>query len=328
MKIRDIPVDPPFVLAPLAGLTDSSMRRLCRRNGASMVWTEMVSAEGAVRNSWKTFELLAFHEEERPIAFQLFGGRPESMAEATRRIVSLKPDAIDVNAGCPVKKVIKSKSGAALMRDLVLLRDVVQAVLESTTLPVTVKIRSGWDDASINAPDAAGMLDELGVAAVTVHPRTRVQGFKGTSDWSLLTEVKRSCSIPVIGNGDVKTPQDALRMLEETGCDAVMIGRGAVGNPWIFSGAASLAATGKAPPSPSLAERLELVIEHLDLMVEDKGERRGVMEMRKHIVAMLKGFPGAVGLRRELVIMEGKEFVRARLERALAEEGQCDDSHE
>ncbi len=320
MQIRDICVDPPIVLAPLAGLTDSAMRRLCRRNGASMVWTEMVSAEGAVRNSWKTFELLAFHEEERPIAFQLFGSRPESMAEATRRATALKPDAIDVNAGCPVKKVVKSTSGAALMRDLTHLRDVVQAVLESTTLPVTVKIRSGWDECSINAPEAAGMLDELGVAAITVHPRTRAQSFKGLSDWSLLPEVKRSCTIPVIGSGDVKTPEDALRMLEETGVDGVMIGRGAVGNPWLFARAAALIATGKVPPEPTLAERLRLAIEHLGLMVEAKGEQRGVMEMRKHIVAMLKGFPGAVELRRELVIMDGSENVRARLERAFAEE--------
>jgi len=320
MRIKDVSVDPPIVLAPLAGLTDSAMRRLCRRNGAAMVWTEMVSAEGTVRNSWKTFELLTFHEEERPIAFQLFGSRPESMAEATRRIASLKPDVIDVNAGCPVKKVVKSTSGAALMRDLTLLRDVVQAVLESTTLPVTVKIRSGWDDCSINAPEAAGMLGELGVAAITVHPRTRAQGFKGVSDWSLLPEVKRSCTVPVIGSGDVKTPEDALRMLEETGVDGVMIGRGAVGNPWLFARTAALIATGETPPEPTLAERLRLAIEHLELIVEAKGEHRGVMEMRKHIVAMLKGFPGAVELRRELVIMNGSELVRGRLERALAEE--------
>ncbi len=321
MRIRDISVDPPIVLAPLAGLTDSSMRRLCRRYGASMVWTEMISAEGAVRSSWKTYELLAFHEEERPIAFQLFGSRPESMAEATRRVAAMRPDVIDINAGCPVKKVVKSTSGAALMRDLPLLREIVQAVLESTSLPVTVKIRSGWDDDSINAPEVAGMLDELGVAAITVHPRTRVQGFKGVSNWGLLPEVKRSCTIPVIGSGDVRTPEDALRMLEETGCDAVMIGRAAVGNPWLFARAAELIATGKARGESSLAERIALAIEHLDLMVEAKGERLGVMEMRKHIVAMLKGFPGAVELRRELVIMEGHASVRARLERALVGEG-------
>lgn len=319
MRIRDIVVDPPIVLAPLAGLTDSPMRRLCRRHGASMVWTEMVSAEGAIRNSWKTFELLAFHEEERPIAFQLFGSRPESMAEATRRAAALGPDAIDINAGCPVKKVVKSTSGAALMRDLRLLRDVTQAVLESTTLPVTVKIRSGWDECSINAPEAAGMLSELGVAAVTVHPRTRTQGFSGHSDWGLLPEVKRACSVPLIGSGDVKTPEDALRMFEETGVDAVMIGRGAIGNPWLFERANALIASGEMPPEPTLAERLGSAIEHLDLMVEAKGEKRGVMEMRKHLVASLKGFPGAVELRRELVIMEGHENVRARLGRARKE---------
>ncbi|MCD4690717.1 tRNA-dihydrouridine synthase, partial [bacterium] len=157
MRIGTITLDTPLVLAPLAGLTDSAMRRLCRRMGASMVWTEMASVEGAIRDSWKTIDLLAFAEEERPIAFQLFGSRPESMAEATRRVVPLRPDAIDINAGCPVKRIVKSTSGAALMRDLPLLRDVVQAVLESTELPVTVKLRSGWDQDSINAPEAAGM---------------------------------------------------------------------------------------------------------------------------------------------------------------------------
>jgi len=323
MRIRDIVIDPPIVLAPLAGLSDSAMRRLCRRHGASMVWTEMVSAEGAVRNSWKTFDLLAFHEEERPIAFQLFGSRPESMAEATRRAAALGPDAIDVNAGCPVKKVVKSTSGAALMRDLTLLEDVVTAAIESTTLPVTVKIRSGWDECSINAPQAAAMLSGLGVAAITVHPRTRAQGFKGVSDWGLLREIKRSCTVPLIGSGDVKTPDDARRMLEETGVDGVMIGRGAIGNPWLFERAAALLATGDAGPEPTIVERFELVIEHLDLMVEAKGDRRGVMEMRKHLVATLKGFPGALELRRELVVMEGHENVRARLVRAL-EEVRCE----
>ncbi len=319
MRIRDIPVDPPLVLAPLAGLTDSPMRRLCRRHGASVVWTEMVSAEGAVRNSWKTFELLAFHEEERPIVFQLFGSRPEAMAEATRRVASLSPDAIDINAGCPVKKVVKSTSGAALMRDLKLLQDVTQAVIESTSLPVTVKLRSGWDDDSVNAPEAVGMLAELGVAAVTVHPRTRAQGFKGKADWSLLSEIKRACSVPLIGSGDVREPEDAVRMLEQTGCDGVMIGRGAVGNPWLFERTAALLSTGETPAEPTVAERFSLAIEHLDLMVEAKGERRGVMEMRKHFVATLKGFPGALELRRELVTMEGHANVRGRLARALEE---------
>lgn len=317
MIIGEVTLEAPFILAPLAGYTDSPMRRLARRLGAAMVWTEMVSAEGVVRESAKTFELLAFDPSERPIAFQLFGSRPESMARAAARVARLGPDVIDLNAGCPARKVVRSGSGAALMADLGLLRDIASAVVQATDLPVTAKIRSGWDERSINAAEAARVLEEAGARAVSVHPRTRNQGFKGTSDWSVIGEVKRAVAIPVIGSGDVKTPEDAVAMLDRTGCDAVMIGRGAVGNPWIFARARELADGRPASPPPSLADRIRLAVTHLDLMVREKGERRGVREMRKHIVAYLRGFPGASGLRAELVRMEDHERVRDRLLEAL-----------
>lgn len=317
MKIATLTIDTPFVLAPLAGYTDSPMRRIARRFGAAMVWTEMVSAEGAVRGSEATLGLLEFTPWERPIAFQLFGADPDSMAGAGKRVEQLGPDMIDLNVGCPARKVVKGGSGAALMRDTGLLADVATALVQTVDVPVTAKIRSGWDEHSINAPEVAGILEGCGVAAVTVHPRTRAQGFKGRSGWGVIADVRRSVGIPVIGNGDVREPADALRMMDETSCDAVMIGRGAVGNPWLFRRAVGLERDGVDPGPPSLDDRVRVAIEHLDLMVEAKGESRGVMEMRKHLVAYLRGAPGAARLRAELVRMEGHENVRRRLEDEL-----------
>lgn len=319
MNIGAVPIDSPFMLAPLAGYTDSPMRRLARRFGASMVWSEMVSAEGAVRGGSKTLALLGFHPEERPISIQLFGARPEPMARAAALVGSLGPDVLDLNVGCPARKVVKGGAGAALMRDPELLGDIAGALVEATSLPVTAKIRSGWDDDSVNAVEVARTLEERGVAAVVLHPRTRAQGFSGAADWSVIREVSRSVSIPVIGSGDVSGPSDALRMLEETSCDGVMIGRAAIGNPWIFRRCAEAVASGRVPPEPGLDERIATAIEHLDLMVEAKGERRGVMEMRKHLVAYFRGFPGAAHLRSELVRMEGHQHVRRRLAAALRE---------
>jgi len=319
MRIGDIVCETPFVLAPLAGQTDSPMRRVCRRRGASMVWTEMVSAEGLVRDGAKSYELLRFDEEERPIAFQLFGARPEAMAGAAATAALLKPDVIDINVGCPAKKVVRGGSGSALMKEPALLREITTAVIETAGRPVTAKIRSGWDSDSLNFVEIAADLEECGVAAVTMHPRTRTQGFKGLSDWSLLGELKRAVSIPVIGSGDVKTPEDALRMLETTGCDGVMIGRAATGNPWLFREAEALRTTGRVPARTSLSEVLATAIEQLDLMVEWKGEWRGVREMRKHLVAYLRGFDGASALRAELVRIDEHAVVRARLAAAMSE---------
>ncbi len=323
MTIGGVALDGRFLLAPLAGITDSPMRLLCRRAGASMVWTEMVSAEGIVRGGEKTLALLRFREEERPIAFQIFGARPESMARAAAAAAAMGPDVIDLNAGCPAKKVVKSGAGSALMRDLGLLAEIASAVVEASDLPVTVKIRSGWDVDSPNAVEAARTVEARGVAAVAVHPRTRAQGFTGSADWSIVRAVKAELGIPVIGSGDVRSPEDALRMMSETSCDAVMIGRAAVGNPWIFGQSRDLEATGNASTPPSLADRIELAMRHADLMIEEKGEKRGVFEMRKHLVAYFRGFPGASRLRAELVRIDEHERVRARLAGALAVAGRA-----
>jgi nifR3 family TIM-barrel protein len=321
MTIAGVPFEPPFALAPLAGTTDSAMRRVCRRLGASLVWTEMVSAEGVVRGHAKTLRLLSFHPEERPIVFQLFGARPESMGAAAAAVTHLRPDLIDINVGCPARKVTRSGAGSALMRDLGLLSEVARAVVERSASPVVAKIRSGWDERSVNAPAAARALVDAGVSALVVHPRTGVQGFRGLADWSVIRAVRGEVGVPVVGNGDVRTPEDALRMIAETSCDGVMIGRAAVASPWVFEGAAALWSGRPAPPPPSLADRLRLASEHLDLRVAAKGERTGVLETRKHIVAYLKGFPGASALRAELVRIEGSEAVRRRLALALEDAG-------
>jgi tRNA-dihydrouridine synthase B len=318
MRIDSVELDHPFVLAPLAGITDSPMRRLCRRLGAAMVWTEMVSAEGIIRGGEKTFDLLRFEAEERPIAFQIFGANPESMAGAAAAVARLGPDVLDVNAGCPARKVVRSGSGSGLMRDLGLLREIAAAVVEASSVPVTFKLRSGWDAESVNAVEAAKVLEGAGVAAVAVHPRTKAQGFSGSADWSVIREVVDEVGVPVIGSGDVKTPEDGLRMIEETSCEAVMIGRAAVGNPWIFSATTELARSGRVPDAPSLEEKLRLAVEHLELMVEHKGDRKGVFETRKHLVAYLKSFPGASALRAELVRIEEHDCLRARLVEAAA----------
>jgi tRNA-dihydrouridine synthase B len=319
MQIGNVVCETPFVLAPLAGLTDSPMRRICRRRGASMVWTEMVSAEGLVRDGPKSLELLAFADEERPIGFQLFGARPQAMAGAAARASALDPDVIDINVGCPAKKVTRGGAGSALMREPVLLREIALAVVEAAGRPVTAKIRSGWDADSVNAVDVAVALEESGVSAVAVHPRTRAQGFTGAADWSVIRDVASSVSIPVLGSGDVGTAADALRMLETTLCDAVMIGRGAVGNPWLFQSAETLRRTGATADPPTLAETLATVMEQLNLMVEAKGEHRGVREMRKHLVAYLRGFHGASHLRAELVRIDGHAAVLERLHAAMDE---------
>jgi len=309
MNIGDLRIEPPVLMAPLAGVTDSVFRRLAREYGAGLVFTEMISAQGLIHGGLKTLQLMAFTSEERPIGVQLFGCDPQAMARAAQIAARQEPDLIDLNFGCPARKVVGQNRGSALLRDLDLLERIVRSVTAAVDLPVTAKIRSGWDRGSIVAVKVARICAGCGAAAVTVHPRTRQQGFSGHSDWGLIADVKQAVDIPVIGNGDIRQPEDGLRMVRETGCDAVMIGRGAMGRPWLLGQTACLL-SGRQPDSePDVDERIELCLRHARLQVDAKGPTVGIRQMRKHFGWYTKGFPGATRLRSILVIQKRLEDV-------------------
>ena len=291
MHIGTLQLESPFLLAPLAGISDSPYRRIMRRAGAALVFSEMISANGLVHGNRQTCEMLRSHGEERPLAIQLFGAEPDMMAEAARQVAPLC-SLVDLNFGCPAPKVLRGGAGAALLRDPQRLEAIVAAVREAITIPLTVKIRSGWDAASINYEEVAIRAARAGADAVTLHPRTRAQGFDGTAAWSQLRRLKEILSIPVIGSGDLFTADDAMRMLSETGCDAVMLARGALGAPWIFRQLAERKAGGKGLP-PTLSERRAAVLLHYKLQRENVGESRAVVQMRKHLSWYSRGMNGA-----------------------------------
>ena len=289
-----------FLLAPMAGISNMAFRLAARKCGAGLVCTEMVSADGVVRGNSRTSDLMAVSQAERPIAIQLFGHDGDVMGCAAQK-VEASVDIIDLNFGCPARKVVRSGSGAALMTNPRLLGDIVSKVVESVSCPTTAKIRSGWDGESRNAREIAKVIENSGASAITVHPRTRSQGFSGLSDWSVIADVKNAVSIPVIGNGDVNSPEDAKAMLELTGCDAVMIGRGALGNPWIFSRTIRYMETGLLPNPPSAAERLRHLLEFAGALVQLKGEYTACREVRKYVKWYTKGMPQAKDLRQVAV---------------------------
>lgn len=300
-RIGNLSLDSQLVLAPLAGVSDSSFRLVCRENGASLVYTEMVSADGVRRGNKRTLELLSFLPAERPIGIQLFGSDPDIVAAAARSVMALSPDLIDLNFGCPARKVVGRDAGSALLNNLALLRKIASSAVSAVDVPVTAKIRSGWDERTVNADKVSVMLEDCGVSAVTVHARSRADKFAGKADWDIIARAKNAVRIPVIGNGDVTEPEDALRMLKETGCDAVMVGRGALGNPWIFNRARRLVETGELVPPPTVRERLELLLAHMALV--EKRSARSVLSfypMRKHVGWYTKGLPGSSGVRKVL----------------------------
>ena len=289
------------MLAPLAGISDRIFRRICRRLGADIVWSEMISAEGLVRNWDRNRELTQFDEEERPVGLQLFGRDPAIMGAAARVLREVSPDFIDINFGCPANKVVKRNGGSSLMRDPELIARITEKVVEGASpVPVTVKIRSGWSEGMVNYLPIASSLADCGAAAITLHPRTRTQGFGGRADWEKIALLKQECPVPVIGSGDVTRPEDARAMFEETGCDAVMIGRGCFGNPWIFDRARKLVDTGIDPGDPGPEEKFRVAVEHTQAMADWAGERWGVMRMRKHLGWYVRGLPGASELRKNL----------------------------
>lgn len=297
MKIGNIELSSPLVLAPMAGVTDLPFRVICRRYGCGMTVSEMVSAKGLIYKNVKTTEMLRIDAAERPTAIQLFGSVPSELAEAAKMVEASGADIIDFNMGCPVPKIVNNGEGSALMKNPQLAYDVLAAMVEAVKIPVTVKFRAGWDENNINAVEIAQLAEKAGVAAVAVHGRTRKQFYEGKADWSVIADVKRAVKIPVFGNGDIHTVADGLRMLEETHCDGLMVGRGADGNPWLFSRLKAALAGEPIPDEPSLDERLQQVQEHLRMLVEFKGEYIAVKEMRRHVCTYLKGMPKAAEYR-------------------------------
>lgn len=297
MQIGDIKLAAPLALAPMAGITDLPFRLICRRLGCGMTVSEMVSAKGLLYKNVKTTEMLRIDDGERPTAIQLFGSVPEELAEAARMVEASGADMIDFNMGCPVPKIVNNGEGSALMKQPQLAHDILAAMVKAVKIPVTVKFRAGWDDSSRNAVEIAKAVEAAGVSAVAVHGRTRQQFYEGKADWGIIAEVKQAVKVPVFGNGDIFTVEDGLRMLEETGVDGLMIGRGADGNPWIFRELAAVLRGEERPAAPSLQERLAQAAEHLDMLIDYKGEHISVKEMRRHISAYLKGLPHAAEFR-------------------------------
>jgi tRNA-dihydrouridine synthase B len=327
-QIGDVVFDSPFVLAPLAGVSDSPFRRLAREQGASAVYTEMVSADGLARGNQATVDYCRFEPHERPIGIQLFGSDPGVMAEATQALCALpearRPDLIDINMGCPVRKVVNRCAGAALLNDVPRLSEIVRRMAEVSTVPVTAKIRLGWDGQSRNVVEVAKALEGSGAKAVAIHARTRAEKFEGAAHWEMIAAAKQAVRIPVIGNGDVRGPEDAVRMLDSTGCDLVMLGRAAFGDPWVFRRIRAWRERGETMPPPTAAERLEAGVRHLAMLVADVGETVAAKEMRKHVAWYIKGLPNSARVREQVnrtkTAVELAELLRAYLE-TLEREG-------
>jgi len=313
IRIRDLIVDPSTFLSPMAGLTDSVFRRLIKRlGGCGLVMTEFTSAEGLTRNSLKSKRMLFYHEEERPVTAQLFGAEPSRLAEATRVVEDLGFDAIDLNLGCPAKKVVKACGGSALLRETKLLEEILKTIRLATSLPFTIKIRAGWSETEIVSVEVGKMAEDIGINAIAFHPRTRVQGFSGHSDWNLIGQLKAALNIPVIGNGDIVTPEDAFRMKRETGCDGVMIGRGALGNPWIFRQIHELE-NGLAPTQPDVAAKYHLIKSYFQLLFEE--ETPGAIGKMKQFASWFThAIPYGAALRKSIFESQTEGEVMERIE--------------
>ncbi|MBI2843661.1 MAG: tRNA dihydrouridine synthase DusB [Armatimonadetes bacterium] len=322
LLVGDLNIYPPLVLAPMAGITNHACRWMCKQSGGcGLVGTEMVSAYALRHGHRRTREMLDWVEDERPVSVQIFGGSPEIVAEGARIVEEAGADVIEINMGCPAPKVSKTGAGAALLKDLNSAESIITAAVRAVHTPVMVKTRKGWDESNETAVELAKITEGSGGAAVTVHGRTVVQGYSGSADWDIIRRVRGAVKIPVIGNGDVRTPEDARRMFDETGCDGVMIGRGALGRPWIFKHVSAYLETGEVLPEPDFAERIEWARRHVRLLVECVGEERAVREMRGHIVWYIKGIPGAAGIRAS--IMDSRSL--AEIEDILNEaRGQCE----
>ena len=305
-NIGNVKIKNQVVLAPMAGICNSSFRRICKEMGCGLIYAEMVSDKAIMYENQKTIDMLYMTEEERPITQQIFGTDKESFVIAAKYIYeNMKPDMIDINMGCPVPKVaVRAQAGAALLKSPDKIYEIVKAVVESVPIPVTVKIRSGWDQKHINAVEVAKIVEKAGASAICVHPRTRNQGYSGKADWSIIKAVKESVSIPVIGNGDIIDIYSAKKMIDETGCDLIMIGRGVLGNPWLIKQINSYLEDGIILSDPTWLERIDMCLEHLNNLYELKNEKLAVLEIRNHIAWYLKGLPNSNEIKNKIFLQK------------------------
>ena len=314
LKIGTVELENNVILGPMAGVTDLPFRLLCREQGAGLVCMEMVSAKAVFYGNRNTKELLQVNPGERPVSLQLFGSDPEILSDIAARLEEGPYDLFDLNMGCPVPKVVKNGEGSALMKDPKLVERILSSMVRALKKPVTVKIRKGFNDESVKAVEIARIAEGCGAAAVAVHGRTREQYYSGKADWEIIRQVKEAVSIPVIGNGDVDSPEAAKRMLAETGCDGVMVARGAKGNPWIFKRITEYLETGRIPPKPSREEVKAMMLRHGEMMVEFKGEAAAMREMRKHVAWYTAGWPHSAALRNDINAVETMEALRELIE--------------
>jgi tRNA-dihydrouridine synthase B len=320
MKLGNLTIDGRVVSAPLANIAGSAYRTLARRHGAALVVSEMVSVEGLVRDNHKTCSMLRFREEERPVSIQLFGRDPAVLARACKIVQDTGVDMIDLNLGCPARKIVNKCGGAALMQDLKLMESLFRAAVDAVKIPVSAKFRSGWDRESSNFIEVGKLAEDCGIAMLTLHPRTRASGFRGRSDWSKIRILKESVSVPVVGSGDIVSPQDAVDMINQTDCDMVMIGRAAMGAPWILDRVDRVLRGESDPGEPSLEQKVEICLEFARLMIGDFGERSGALKMRKHLAWYTRGWRNISRIKPHMFSVTCYDDIQAVFDRYLRDE--------